>query len=712
MKGLRPVVEKATKARAARAATKAKPVRRRRKKGERIFDQWERDAWVIPEDIKPSEWAEKYRELAKGQTNIPGPWRNENAPYLRGIMDIPVARGVVETNLSKGGQVGASEAVRNIMSARADMSPDPMGLSLPDRAKGRKIVRNRIIPMFQDTPRLAKLLTGRKSDLQAEEIKLNNGFILHLMWAGSASSTASDPMRTVFNDEIDKFAAWAGAEPDAVGRTATRMRTYEDRRCQINLSTPTDQYSEIDQRVEESDFQLQYYVPCPHCDLYQYLRWEQVKWIHAKDFPASDRPANRIELAGRLVQTDRRVWYECMGCKGRIEEIDKAPMVRRGVWATEDPDRPGVRGGEIMDAEAVEEWPRETRIGMRISALYCLWDRWATNASAYLRAVGNPAKMYNFWTETLGLPFKRRTEKAAPSVFAGKVERATMAEGIVPEWAGRLVGSFDTQKDFFYGVIRAFGADFKSQRVWHGRCETFAEIEQICWKTPFACEQPDLGAMLCDIVVIDSGGTKAEDAASSRTQQVYQWAMKFRGYVRAIKGQRNPRAGQFVWRTKGMIDPTDGRRKKGKKSKEVPLWMFAKEHWQDILQHYILQGLGDKAKGDREKAAADEVDEEVWFLNQRSDEDYEAHLANAAKVMTYPKGVTTELWAKVHPGARWDYRDCEVYALIGAFLSNVQEFASDEEVIQMRASVAAQRREVQRQRGRKKTDRRDSWKTV
>lgn len=683
-------------------------MRRRRKKGERLFDDRERAAWEIPEDIKPSQWAEKYRTLAVGQSDIPGPWRNDNSPHARGIMDVAVARGVVQVNLEKGGQVAGSEAVRNLMGYCADVEPDPIGLSLPDRVKGRKIVGNRVIPLFRETPRLSRLLGPKASDVQSEQIKLDNGFILHLMWAGSASSTAADPMRRVFNDEVDKFVAWAGGEPDPVGRTATRMRTYGDRRCQFNLSTPTDQYSVIDALVEESDFILEFYVPCPHCGLYQRLQWVQVKWIHEEDFPASDRPANRKELATRLVQAEGRVWYECLGCKGRIEEAGKAAMVRAGVWATEDPDRPGVRGGEIMDAEAVEEWPRETRIGMRISALYCIWDRWATNAAAYLRAVGNQAAMYNFWTETLGLPFKQRVEKAEAEVFAGKVQRASLAEGIVPEWAGRLVAAVDTQIDSFYVVIRAFGADFKSHRVWHGQCASFAELEAICWRTPFACAQPDLGAMICDLVVIDSGGTKAEGAASSRTNQVYRWALKYRSAVRAIKGQRTPRGGQYVWRTKGWIDPSDSHRKT-KRNREVPLWMFAKEYWQDILQDYILRGLSTNKEGDAEATAAGQDDEEIWFLNQRSDPEYEAHLSNAAKTLTYPRGVPTELWTKVHSGARWDLRDCEVYAMVGAYLANVQMFASDEEVIRMRADVAAQRVQARRERKRKKESRDDAW---
>lgn len=40
-----------------------------------------------PEDITVSEWADKYRVLDAKTSAMPGPWRTEHTPYLKGIMD-------------------------------------------------------------------------------------------------------------------------------------------------------------------------------------------------------------------------------------------------------------------------------------------------------------------------------------------------------------------------------------------------------------------------------------------------------------------------------------------------------------------------------------------------------------------------------------------------------------------------------------------------
>lgn len=43
-----------------------------------------------PEDITVSEWADKYRVLDAKTSAMPGPWRTEHTPYLKGIGDVKV----------------------------------------------------------------------------------------------------------------------------------------------------------------------------------------------------------------------------------------------------------------------------------------------------------------------------------------------------------------------------------------------------------------------------------------------------------------------------------------------------------------------------------------------------------------------------------------------------------------------------------------------
>ena len=113
------------------------------------WDGAERGAWHVPPPVKPSEWAQRHRGLTR--SSIPGPWRNDNAPYLRLLMDLCAAPGVVQLNIEKGAQTGGSEALRNVLGYWAHTDPGPVGLTLPDRTKGRKIVKRDVRPVFYRT---------------------------------------------------------------------------------------------------------------------------------------------------------------------------------------------------------------------------------------------------------------------------------------------------------------------------------------------------------------------------------------------------------------------------------------------------------------------------------------------------------------------------------------------------------------------------------
>ena len=219
--------------------------------------------------------------MAKGQSSIPGHWRNANAPYLVPIMDLCGVPGVSVLTIVKPAQVGVSEAFRNVMGWIAHTDPDPVGIALPDERKGRKIVANRLLPMFRSTPVLQELLTPKSHDLVKDQIKLRNGFLAHLMWAGSAASMAADPMRVAICDEVDKYVAWSGAQADPVSLVQVRLRQYKERGLLIVVSTPTNRLGVVWTRFENSPTQFFYFVPCPACGkrahfTFDHLRFDRV----------------------------------------------------------------------------------------------------------------------------------------------------------------------------------------------------------------------------------------------------------------------------------------------------------------------------------------------------------------------------------------------------------------------------------------------------
>ena len=653
-----------------------------RKPPEPLFREDERTALRPPEDLKPSEWAERYRILPIGQSNIPGPWRNDNAPYLRGLMDMAVAPGVVQLNTMKAGQIGVSEAARNVIMYWAQTDPDPLGLTLPDKIKGRKIVREQLIPALEATPAVAALITDRKWDLSAEKIRLANGFLLHLMWAGSASATSADPMRRVINDEVDKFAPWAGRETNPVGRTWTRTRSYGDRRFQWNISTPTDRMGNVWRLWEASGVQLAFMAPCPRCNDFQFLSFRQLRWSKPEGKPGR---SEKLQLAARI-EAENDVWYVCERCDLRIEPPERTRMVRAGLWRSLD--------GSIPDAEAVEEWPRGTRIGTKISAMSCLWQSWAGIAAEFIRAEGDRELTFSFRTETVGEPWEEQLEKPSPSVHADKCARSKTPEGVVPAWAVKLLATIDTQHDHFYIVLRAWGPDMKSQRVFHARAETFRELDDVCFRHVWPIEGRAGGGARPDLVLIDSGGTRMEGEPASRTMQVYRWVLRRSARARAIKGAgaiKRRREGLYLWPGKGVLDEGGGR------SKDLRIWFIDTHHFGDLLNEMVHKGVRDD-------------EEEIWLLDQDDDEEYNAQLANVQKrFVRQGRGPGIELWEPIEVGSPVHYWDCEVYQIAAAYLARVHLLPSAEELDRYRAGEEEERRRQEREGRRRREEGRSGW---
>ena len=80
-----------------------------------------------------------------------------------------------------------------------------------------------------------------------------------------------EPYYRTVADEVDKFEQWAGREAGPVELVWKRLRSYEDRKLQLNISTPTTRFGKIFQLFEGSDYQLFFMVPCPHCKKRQRL---------------------------------------------------------------------------------------------------------------------------------------------------------------------------------------------------------------------------------------------------------------------------------------------------------------------------------------------------------------------------------------------------------------------------------------------------------
>lgn len=589
-----------------------------------VLSSVHRLAWRPSRRLSPSQWAETFRTIELSAT--PGPFRHENNPVFQHLHDLCADPSIEEITLVKSAQVGGSEWLRNVIGYFAHQDPDPMLLVLPDEQTGRKVMYERIMPLFERTPAIAQLMTRADDDVTLNRIRLANGFRLGLGWSGSPSSLASDPCRVVIFDEVDKYKDYSGKEADPLSLGRLRTQTYEGRRLIINVSTPTTAEGQIWRRYQQMDRYIKFVVPCPHCGERQPLAFGNLKW---PKFEAR----NSQELA-TMIEMEGAAWFVCTSCGENIEELHRLAALRGGQWIHDGPAHGKKIGvGPIWAAHS-------TRIP------------WYRIAAEFVRSKDDPILLMNFTNGWLGEPFHQQVVRGDAKIISNKA-RTGASPRIVPDWAVAVIATADTQKHNFNYVVRAWGHGFRSQRIDHGVCRSFAELRAKTIDARYPWDGPARAPASPIVLGIDSGGTRDDDAAESRTHEVYRFAMADQRIwpIKGFGGRRDmPTKRKLVtYRPGGGIDPFP-----------VYLMLVDVGHFKNLLSYSI----GAQIDG-----------EDKWLLDNEDDDDYARQMASEHKVIVRKAGREIAQWVPISAGAPNHYWDCEVYQFAVAYEARIDVMA-------------------------------------
>ncbi|GHT97980.1 hypothetical protein FACS1894126_2980 [Alphaproteobacteria bacterium] len=257
-----------------------------------------------------SDWADENRILSQVASSEPGKFRTERTPYLKEIMDaLSPSSPIEKVVFMKGSQIGGTEAGNNWIGYVIDQAPGPMLVVQPTVEMGKRWSKGRLAPLLEDSPCLRdKVKDPRSRDsgntVQSKEFA---GGIVVVTGANSAVGLRSMPVRYLFLDEVDAYPPDADSEGDPLTLAIQRTSTFARKKIFI-VSTPTIQgLSRIEREFKETD-QRYYFVPCPYCDFFQVLKWENIKYDSSHS----------------------KAVYVCECCKGNIENHHKTGMLRRG----------------------------------------------------------------------------------------------------------------------------------------------------------------------------------------------------------------------------------------------------------------------------------------------------------------------------------------------------------------------------------------------
>lgn len=551
-----------------------------------------------------SQWADHRRKLSGEAAAEKGQWRTERAEYQRGIMDAVADPDIEQVVVMSSAQVGKTEVLLNCIGYFVDFDPSPLMLVQPDEAMAETFSKDRLAPMFRDSPSLRSKIRPVRSRDSGNTIlhKRFPGGHVTLVGANAPSGLASRPIRVLLLDEVDRYPASAGTEGDPVNLAIARTKNFWNRRV-VMVSTPTVKgLSRIERAFEISD-QRHFLVPCPHCQHEQPLRWGNVVWQDG-----------RRDLAT----------LRCPSCNGTITNAQKNQAVSRGRWqASAGPSRIA---------------------GFHLNELYSPWRSIADIAIEHGRAKDDPSTLQVWINTSLGETWEEGGERISEHALIERCEPYPQAD--VPARGLILTAGVDTQQDRLEIEVVAWAGGEESWSVAYHVILGDPDIPEGTPGSPWTHLTDYLrkrwtseagGEMVIETTCIDTGG--------SNTQAVYQYVKRHKGdRVYGIKGQGGP----------GLpIVGNPARRRSGKKtSRPIDVYIVGVDNAKSIV--YKRLRIAEPGPG------------YCHFPQGRSAEYFRGLTAEKA-VTKFLKGFPRLEWHKTS-GARNEPLDCRVYAFAALIL--------------------------------------------
>lgn len=480
------------------------------------------------------DWAEAHRVLSKESSNG-GRFIISRVEVARGPMLWVTEPGVQTITLQACTQLLKTTFMENVAGYFIHLDPCPILVVQPKDEAAETFSKDRLAPMIRDTPVLKDLFRGQARDAgNTLTHKQFPGGHITMVGANSPTNLAMRPIRVVLSDEIDKYPLSAGNEGPPVDLAEERQAEFSANKLAVRACSPTiEGRSAIAASYQESD-QRKPYVACPHCDHWQSLEWEQVRF--EKDERGRIKPETAAIVcigcgvcwteAERLRSLDRVIWRQTreFDCCGRHQKPEK--------WTCE-PAAPGVEYAVCNDC-GKRTVPHDHAGGLA-SKLYAPRQSIKDLVKKFRRAQERGIEALKTFTNTQ-LARTWREAGEAPEWDRVYERRGGHLSGNVPAWVLVLFAGCDIQKDRIEVGIWGFGRNRQRALIEHrvlpgdtSRPEVWASLAELLdntWPHESGTEISvrDWG--------IDSGAYAAEVSAFVRSQAG-------RGNVHAVDGQNN-----------------------------------------------------------------------------------------------------------------------------------------------------------------------------
>lgn len=396
-----------------------------------------------PEDIRVSQWAERYRVLSRESSAEAGPWRNTRTPYMVEPMDAFNDPRVKEIAVVAMSQTGKSELELNIIGHIIHQDPASILYVQPNIEEAKKFSRLRVAPMIRD----CTVLRQRVSDVKSRDSsnttlqKSFPGGMLTMVGSQSPAALASVPVRFVIGDEIDRWVASAGSEGDPWELAAARTTTFYNS-VKVAVSTPTNKGSSRIEKLFNAGTQERWCSRCPDCGEWHEVVFNDIKF----DF-------DTIKEGRRITYRLKSVHWCCpsCGCIHTEREMREAPAK----WIAFNP-------------EAIARGRRS----FWVNAFFSPWRSWDEICLKFLEVRKDPQQLKVFYNTILGQLWEERGELEDEESFMSRREDyGTREDGTpieLPQGVLVLTCGVDTQDDRLEYEVVGWGHYWESWGIKRG----------------------------------------------------------------------------------------------------------------------------------------------------------------------------------------------------------------------------------------------------
>ena len=423
-------------------------------------------AWRFAERPRVRDWVLKNIRVP-GEMETPGAFDASLVPHVDGVLHAADDPEVREIYLRWSTRNGKTFTALSILACLVSETGRPGMLCSADEERVNDVIDGQFYPMLESCEPIRDRLPKAWNRSIKRGVVIGKARIRRA-FQKSKSKLASFPACYGVANEAGLY------ELAAIGRFRHRARLFPFHSLLIFEGKPENKGScAISHLADKESTQRRFrFVPCPHCGKFQRLVWGDqkpdgpgVKWETGKDGKSSTKLARET------------VHYQCEnGC--RIDNANRAEMMRRGVWVAE--------GCEVDAVGTITGNPKQPSRYVAfdgLSALYSLAiDGWGQLAAEWLDACKNIETIREFVTATLAEAWEVKERKVDASVV-GKRLGSHENRGVVPDWGVFLTQSFDVQTSggqmTFPWQVCAWGANQRGHLVDYGVCRSLDEFRNM-----------------------------------------------------------------------------------------------------------------------------------------------------------------------------------------------------------------------------------------